>query len=153
MCPAESQSFFLFLFHITEFSIAVIMATTDVKKVVILGGGAAGLLIAMKLGPEKKKHGIDVTLVDCKVETRHLEIKRYAKENGCIMLYCSHFSNIHRALSLYYMSQQMINFKSTFTESQQIIHPFYPTMKSILCLGWWMISLSKQVRVYIVMFA
>ncbi|KAJ8651827.1 hypothetical protein O0I10_012591 [Lichtheimia ornata] len=42
------------------------MATTDIKKVVILGGGAAGLLIAMKLGPEKKKHGIDVTLVDCK---------------------------------------------------------------------------------------
>lgn len=125
------------------------MATTDIKKVVILGGGAAGLLIAMKLGPEKKKHGIDVTLVDCKVETRHLEIKRYTNENACILLCYSHFSNIHRALSLYCTSQLMINFKSTSTESQQIIHHFYPIMESTLCLEWWMISMSKRVRVYI----
>lgn len=65
---SHNLSFSFFLSH-TEFSSAniIMAARTDIKKVVILGGGAAGLLIAMKLGPEKKKHGIDVTLVDCKV--------------------------------------------------------------------------------------
>ena len=67
MCP-ESQPYLFLSFSIVR-SFQKAMATTDIKKVVILGGGAAGLLIAMKLGPEKKKHGIDVTLVDCKVCT------------------------------------------------------------------------------------
>ncbi|KAI9484806.1 hypothetical protein BDB00DRAFT_853369 [Zychaea mexicana] len=36
------------------------------RRLVILGGGAAGILLAMKLASDKQKLGIDITLIDCK---------------------------------------------------------------------------------------
>ncbi|KAI7846729.1 hypothetical protein BDC45DRAFT_473070 [Circinella umbellata] len=36
------------------------------KNFIILGGGAAGILLAMKLAPKKQKMNINITLIDCK---------------------------------------------------------------------------------------
>ncbi|KAI8145135.1 hypothetical protein BJV82DRAFT_511832 [Fennellomyces sp. T-0311] len=36
------------------------------KKFVILGGGAAGILLAMKLASDRQRLGINITLIDCK---------------------------------------------------------------------------------------
>ncbi|KAG2220961.1 hypothetical protein INT45_006494 [Circinella minor] len=36
------------------------------KNLIILGGGAAGILLAMKLAPKKQKMNINITLIDCK---------------------------------------------------------------------------------------
>lgn len=41
--------------------------TQSKKKLLILGGGAAGLLTAMKAGPAQDELGLEITLVDCKV--------------------------------------------------------------------------------------
>lgn len=41
------------------------------KRLIIIGGGAAGLLIAMKLAPDKEKLGLDITLIDCKVRSSY----------------------------------------------------------------------------------
>ena len=39
----------------------------DKTNFIILGGGAAGILLAMKLAKERQKMGIHITLIDCKV--------------------------------------------------------------------------------------
>lgn len=37
------------------------------KRLLIVGGGAAGLLTAMKAGPAQDELGLEITLIDCKV--------------------------------------------------------------------------------------
>jgi NADH dehydrogenase FAD-containing subunit len=92
------------------------MSHTANTKLVILGGGASGLLIAMKLANTKY---LDITLIDSKVRKYIYETTKYQRLK---MIY-SLFMSIHRRFVQFYMNQPSKNLKNTLKALPLTMHP------------------------------